>query len=48
VLIGSQGEESITADEWAGVLGTVSYEIVTRIGRRVPRQFTDSGEGDPS
>jgi alanine racemase len=48
VLIGSQGGETITADEWADLLGTVSYEIVTRIGRRVPRQFTDSGEGDPS
>ncbi len=46
VLIGSQESETITADEWADRLATISYEIVTRIGRRVPRQFTDSDEED--
>lgn len=40
VLIGRQGEEEITADEWAERLGTVSYEIVTRVGLRVPRVLT--------
>lgn len=39
VLIGSQGDTTITADEWADRLGTISYEVVTRIGRRVPRVF---------
>ncbi len=43
VLIGSQGGEQITAEEWASRLGTVSYEIITRIGLRVPRRFLDSG-----
>lgn len=42
VLIGSQGSESITADEWADRLGTISYEVLTRIGLRVPRRFTGS------
>ncbi len=37
VLIGRQGDESVTADELAAVLGTVNYEIVTGISRRVPR-----------
>jgi len=34
---GSQGEP--TADEWADVLGTIGYEIVTRIGPRVARRY---------
>ncbi len=37
VLIGRQGDEAVTADELAAVLGTISYEIVTGISRRVPR-----------
>jgi alanine racemase len=36
-LIGRQGEEAITADELAARLGTINYEIVTAIRRRVPR-----------
>lgn len=37
VIIGRQGEEEITADELAMNLSTINYEIVTRIGPRVPR-----------
>jgi alanine racemase len=37
VLIGRQGDQEITADELAGKLGTINYEIVTRIAERVPR-----------
>jgi alanine racemase len=37
VLLGAQGDERITADEWARRLGTISYEIVCGIGPRVPR-----------
>ncbi len=44
VLIGSDGEEEITAEEWAQRLDTIPYEIVTRIGPRVPRRFVDSLE----
>jgi alanine racemase len=39
VLIGRQGREEITATEWAERLGTISYEIVTGIGARVPRSY---------
>jgi alanine racemase len=37
VLIGAQGDERITADEWAERLGTIAYEITCGIGARVPR-----------
>jgi alanine racemase len=37
VLIGHQGGEEITADEWAERLGTISYEVLCGIGSRVPR-----------
>jgi alanine racemase len=37
VLIGRQGDDELLADELADRLGTVNYEIVTAIARRVPR-----------
>jgi alanine racemase len=39
VLIGRQGGAEITADEVAGLLGTISYEVLCRIGPRVPRIY---------
>ena len=39
VLLGSQGDEEISADEWAEQLGTISYEVVCSIGPRVPRRY---------
>jgi alanine racemase len=39
VLIGRQGSEEITADEVAEIQGTISYEILCRIGPRVPRVY---------
>ena len=39
VLIGRQGDDEITAAEWAEHLGTISYEIVSGIGARVPRHY---------
>src|SRR5206468_2886618 len=39
VLLGRQGDEEITAWELAEHAGTVGYEIVTRIGPRVPREY---------
>jgi alanine racemase len=41
VLLGAQGDESVTADDWARILGTISYEVVCEIGPRVPRRFVD-------
>ena len=37
VLLGVQGAEAITADEWAAHAGTISWEILCGIGARVPR-----------
>ena len=37
VLIGRQGAEEITAEEWAERLGTIAYEVLCGIGPRVPR-----------
>ena len=44
VLLGRQGEEEITADEWAGLLGTISYEVLCAIGPRVPRVVVNAPE----
>jgi alanine racemase len=41
VLIGSQGDETISADEVAAWLDTISYEVVTGILPRVPREVAD-------
>ena len=39
VLLGTQGDETVTAAEWAEHLGTIAYEIVSGIGPRVPRRY---------
>ena len=47
VLIGGQGSERITPEEWAERLGTIGYEVVCGIGARVPRVYV-GGERGPS
>jgi alanine racemase len=37
VLLGRQGDEAITADEWAARADTISWEILCGVGARVPR-----------
>jgi alanine racemase len=37
VLLGTQGDQAITADDWAEMLGTISYEVVCGVGPRMPR-----------
>jgi len=39
VLIGTQGPELITANEWANKMGTIGYEIVCAISARMPRNY---------
>lgn len=39
VLLGRQGNEEITATELAERAGTISYEVLARIGERVPRVY---------
>lgn len=42
VLFGPGDRGEPTAEDWARATGTIGYEIVTRIGTRVPRVFLDS------
>jgi alanine racemase len=39
VLIGRQGNEHITAWEWANHVGTIAYEVLCGIGPRVPKIY---------
>ncbi|MEW6724867.1 MAG: alanine racemase [Bacillota bacterium] len=39
VIIGQQGNERLTADDLARGVGTISYEILTGIQKRVPRVY---------
>jgi alanine racemase len=39
VLIGAQGGDRIRAEDWADLLGTINYEIVTGLAVRLPRLY---------
>lgn len=39
VVFGPGRDGEPTAQDWADAVGTISYEIVTRLGTRVPRRF---------
>ena len=39
VMIGKQGEATVSADELASLIGTIGYEIVCGVGKRVPREY---------
>jgi alanine racemase len=45
VLFGVGAEGEPTAQDWAQAVGTINYEIVTRVGARVPRVHLGA-EGD--
>jgi alanine racemase len=44
VLIGSQGDQMITASEIADLTSTIHYEIVARLGSRLPRLYYQKGK----
>lgn len=49
VLIGGQGGRKLTAWEMADVLGTIPYEVLCNIGKRVARSFSRSEpQGQPA
>jgi len=48
VLMGRQGRSEITADEMAQWLGTINYEALTGIGKRVPRLYPGCSAQAPS
>ncbi len=41
VLLGSQGKETISADEIAAKLGTINYEVVTCLPMHLPRVYVE-------
>ncbi|HEU5158898.1 MAG TPA: alanine racemase [Streptosporangiaceae bacterium] len=43
ILFGPGDRGEPTAQDWADAIGTISYEIVTRIGPRVPRTYETEG-----
>ena len=43
VVIGRQGDEVISAEEIAGLAGTISYEVLCAIAARVPRVYLRDG-----
>jgi alanine racemase len=44
VLLGRQGDEEITAEAWAELLGTISYEVLCGVGPRMPRIVVNAPE----
>ena len=45
-LIGRDGEEEITADELAALEGSINYEVVCGLSKRVPRVYLKNGRVD--
>lgn len=45
VLLGRGADGDPTAQDWAEAAGTINYEIVTRLGARVPRVYVGLDEG---
>ncbi len=43
VLYGRQGEETVTVEEMAAQIGTVNYELLCAIDKRVPRYYFRDG-----
>jgi alanine racemase len=43
IIIGEYGNRQVSAEELAAFLGTINYELVCRIGMRVPRVYMKNG-----
>lgn len=43
VLVGTDGEETISAMDIANIIGTINYEITCNVSKRVPRLFIREG-----
>ena len=41
VLLGKSGDEVITADDLANLIGTIGYEIICEISKRVEKVYID-------
>ena len=42
-IMGKSGGLEITADEIADIMGTINYEVVCLVSRRVPRVYVEGG-----
>ena len=40
-LVGADGDGEITVDEFADWSGTIAYEVLSRLGTRLPREYPD-------
>ena len=47
-LLGRDGNEFISAEEWADKVGSITYEVFCSISKRVPRVYVDSRPGKMS
>ena len=44
ILFGDPAKGYPIADEWAAHAGTINYEVITRLGERIPRQYVNEEE----
>lgn len=44
VIFGTQNGETVSVEELAGQIGTINYELVSIIGKRIPRVYIKDGE----
>lgn len=44
ILIGNDEKIKFDADDIASMLGTINYEVICMIGKRVPRVYTENGK----
>lgn len=45
VFLGSQGDDEITVDDWAGLMDTISWEVLCHFGPRLPRRYVGGAGG---
>jgi len=43
ILLGRDGDAFISAEEWADMVGSITYEVFCGVSKRVPRVYVDSG-----
>jgi alanine racemase len=43
VLMGKMGDEEISAEDIANIIGTINYEVVCMVDKRVPRVYIKNG-----
>lgn len=44
IIMGSDSENTVSAEELASISNTINYEIVCNVGKRVPRVYIKNGE----